>query len=52
MEAAGYPEDSRTRVARFIMKKDLKKDPENQVREKGTQGGVQEAGLRAARVCR
>lgn len=31
MQAAGYDEASQQRVTRFILKKDLKKDPENQV---------------------
>ncbi|WIA29511.1 hypothetical protein OEZ86_012012 [Tetradesmus obliquus] len=33
MQAAGYDEASQQRVTRFILKKDLKKDPENQVVE-------------------
>jgi hypothetical protein len=31
MQGAGYDEASQQRVTRFILKKDLKKDPENQV---------------------
>jgi alpha-D-ribose 1-methylphosphonate 5-triphosphate synthase subunit PhnG len=31
MQAAGYDEASQQRVTRFILKKDLKQDPENQV---------------------
>jgi hypothetical protein len=31
MQAAGYGEAAQQRVTRFILKKDLKKDPENQV---------------------
>ncbi|KAF6257496.1 hypothetical protein COO60DRAFT_1222437 [Scenedesmus sp. NREL 46B-D3] len=33
MQAAGYDESSQQRVTRFILKKDLKKDPENQAVE-------------------
>lgn len=31
MQHAGYDQESQDRVTRFILKKDLKKDPENQV---------------------
>jgi len=32
MQEAGYDEASQAKVTRFILKKDLKKDPENQAR--------------------
>eukprot|EP00878_Enallax_costatus_P023730 GHUV01025267.1.p1 GENE.GHUV01025267.1~~GHUV01025267.1.p1 ORF type:complete len:240 (+),score=68.58 GHUV01025267.1:1494-2213(+) len=35
MQQAGYDQDSQDRVTRIILKKDLKKDPENQVVEDG-----------------
>lgn len=32
MQQAGYEQELQDKVSRFILKKDLKKDPENQVR--------------------